>query len=446
MSHSPEVDGPFAPSGPAAPPGAASFVQLSLRRSSGGPPRQTAHLGGGMRRIGEILVDAKAISEEARDRALAVAKAGHVTFGTAILEAGAIPEHLLLRALSVQSSSPPVEAEELASIPRDVLGLVPGQLARKYSVLPFRKVGRTLHLAMAYPWDGGAAAEIELRTGLAVLRHVAISARIVAALDRHYALAPSRRQEALSDRLDRIHRMDLPHGEAPRNVPASPLLPAHPGSSSARPSLALRDDETLFETVATVRGAEPVALPLEAIAAPLPGSRRAWHAPDPLGGLPVQLGCAKGRDAIGSAILASLAGCLRTAALFSIEGDRLEGWMSRPEPREPFHRFSVRFSPLSVFSTVRTTARAFAGLFPYTGPNRRILRALGIRFPAVIAVMPIVTDGRIAHGLLGESVGGVDDLPLAQLRRCAAMAGTALEILALRARLRQNEDDASTLP
>ena len=121
-------------------------------------------------------------------------------------------------------------------------------------------------------------------------------------------------------------------------------------------------------------------------------SRRAWHAPDPLGGLPVQLGCAKGRDAIGSAILASLAGCLRTAALFSIEGDRLEGWMSRPEPREPFHRFSVRFSPLSVFSTVRTTARAFAGLFPYTGPNRRILglrtrEELGVqlRWPSLFA-------------------------------------------------------------
>jgi type IV pilus assembly protein PilB len=160
-----------------------------------------------MKRIGEILVDANAITEKARDQVLVFMKENGVTFGTATLEIGVLPEALLVRALSVQTSSPPACPGDLASIPPEIIQLVPGDLATKYSVIPFRKVGRTLHLAMTRPWDNRAAADIEFRTGLSVSRYVAVTARIVVALEKYYGVLASLRHRSLVARLDRSLRM-----------------------------------------------------------------------------------------------------------------------------------------------------------------------------------------------------------------------------------------------
>ncbi len=216
----------------------AGIVPLPWGRLPGGGaerPRflETTRLGAdGMKRIGEILVDAKAITEKTRDEIVAFTRANGVTFGTAILEAGLLPEPLLLRALSVQSSSPPASSRDLASIPADVIALVPGQIAQKYSVLPFRKVGRRLYLAMTRPWDSRAAAEVEFLTGLAVLRHVAISVRLVVAFEKYYGLEAPPRQKALAVALDRLAEVS-----------------ANPRDTPPEPKRAIEKDETLFETV-----------------------------------------------------------------------------------------------------------------------------------------------------------------------------------------------------
>ena len=231
---------------------------------------ESTQLGGdGMKRIGEILVDAKAITEKSRDQILASTKASGLIFGTAVLEAGLVPEPLFLRALSVQASSPPASAQDLASIPADVIALVPGQLAQKYSVLPFRKVGRRLYLAMTSPWDSRAAAEIEFRTGLAVLRHVAISARLVVALEKYYGLEAPPRQKALAAALDRLVEAARPALPEPRAVPADAVSRRRPAEGASRAALTgesvnpwdipsepdgtLGRDQTLFETVSTSR-------------------------------------------------------------------------------------------------------------------------------------------------------------------------------------------------
>ena len=103
------------------------------------------------RRIGEILVGGRAISAEVRDRALAQQLRSKGRFGTALLELGAIREDLLLRALSVQHGTAPATAGELAEIRPDILRLVPAKLATSLFVVPFKRLGRTLHLAMRDP-------------------------------------------------------------------------------------------------------------------------------------------------------------------------------------------------------------------------------------------------------------------------------------------------------
>ncbi len=91
-----------------------------------------------MRRIGEILVGAGVITVETRDRVLEYQEWNHVSFGTALLESGALPEQLFLRALSVQYSVPAASAADLESIPPDVVALVKRRVADRSSVIPLR--------------------------------------------------------------------------------------------------------------------------------------------------------------------------------------------------------------------------------------------------------------------------------------------------------------------
>jgi hypothetical protein len=135
------------------------------------------------------------------------------------------------------------------------------------------------------------------------------------------------------------------------------------------------------------------------------------------------------------AVLESLRGKLDTVALFLVQGERVSGWMTRPEPEKAPKEFSVPFSDPSFFSALRNTTGFFAGPCPDTAANRLILESIGVRFPAVVGVIPVTMRGKTVLFLLGEAVGGFRSLQIPLLRQHASMTAIALEILALRKKL-----------
>ncbi|MRR11987.1 hypothetical protein EG835_05840, partial [bacterium] len=154
------------------------------------------------RRIGEILVGGKAVSAELRDRALAQQVRLRGRICTNLLELGGIREDLLLRALAVQHGVATCSAADLLEIRPDILRLVPGKLAASLFVLPFRRLGRNLSLAMRDPKDLPALDEISFLTGLAISPFVALDVRIQVALEKHYGVTADARYRDLAARID----------------------------------------------------------------------------------------------------------------------------------------------------------------------------------------------------------------------------------------------------
>ena len=438
-----------------------------------------------MKRIGEILVGARAITEKVRDETLAYMKTHRVSFGTAILEGGAITEDALLRALSVQSGAPPVGPRDLAAVSPDVIRLVPQKLAEKHVALPFRKVGRTLYIAMAHPHNNPGADEIAFLTGLSVVRHVATSARLAVALEKYYGLPAPATQKSLVAKLDGSTQegqppapaeLELDPGEVPvaRKLPSGlfriPLSdgPSDPWKVAAEAAATAVEDEMVMETRAPAARTRSVLEPLdfipdrsgeepESAGVPLPdsfspvldarealrGVRRpqAGRADPPSeakagpGDLAKRLAEVEGTEEVGTAILDSLRLKLDTVALFLVQGEEVAGWLVRPEPLVPAGEFSVPFSDPSFFAALRNTTGFFAGPSPDTPANRMILESIGVRYPAVIGVVPVTVRGKTVLFLVGEAVGGARALQIPLLRRHAAMTAVALEILALRRKL-----------
>src|SRR5687767_14232478 len=114
-------------------------------------------------RIGDILIREGMISNEQLAAALADAKANNTRVGYSLIKLGHIAETDLTRTLARQYRVPAVDLEKVNIDPK-IIKLVSADLAHKHLVLPLRRVGRTLTIAMANPIDVAAIAALRFST------------------------------------------------------------------------------------------------------------------------------------------------------------------------------------------------------------------------------------------------------------------------------------------
>lgn len=417
------------------------------------------------RRIGDVLVGGKAISQELRDRALALQLKQKGRLCTNLLELGGVREDLLLRALAVQYGVATCTAADLAEIRPDILRLVPAKLAANLFVVPFKRLGRNLSLAMRDPKDLPAIDEVSFLTGLAITPFVALDLRIQLALQKHYGIAIDPRYADLAARLEAGGGvLPVPPPRTPRPlvrsssagtravapesppvpVPAPPAaqpapLPA-PAPDPAPPTAAKPAAPAEIEMEAheeeRLRISGPIVLPPEptdAVGGEEVAPLVAEAAPASLVDC---LSRAESRDEIAAAVLREAGRLLRRAALFIAQAERVIGWAAVPEPPDGLRSFSIGFAEPSLFASLRNTDGFYVGPCPDLPGNRKILEALGSDYPAHVAAVPVTLKGKSVLFLLGEVRPGETPPKAMELKRLGALTAIALEILLLRNKLR----------
>ncbi|MBK8597673.1 MAG: hypothetical protein IPP07_25260 [Holophagales bacterium] len=428
------------------------------------------------RRIGEILVGGKAVSAELRDRAIAQQARLRGRFCTNLLELGGIREDLLLRGLAVQHGVATCSPADLVEIRPDILRLVPGKLAGSLFVIPFRRLGRNLSIAMRDPKDLPALDEISFLTGLAISPFVALDLRVQVALAKHYGATVDPRYPELAAKIDAgggMVAVAAPKTPKPFLRTSSAVLrPLSPDAAAPAPRPA---PEPVREEAPAPSPPVPPARP-DAVEPPAPprvpnapvveielgeheernlrSAAEASTAPDEstsaVGGeetsplveeeapadLLASLSRAESRDDIAAAVLREASRLLQRAALFIAQADRVIGWAAVPEPPDGLRSFSVAFSEPSLFASLRNTDGFYVGPCPDLPGNRRVLEALGGAFPAVIAAVPVTLKGKSVLFLVGQVRPGEAPPKAMELKRLGALTAIALEILLLKNRLR----------
>src|SRR5256885_11677408 len=137
------------------------------------------------RRLGDLLVADGLLTAEQLKKALAEQKGSAEKLGSVLVRLNFVNEDQLIGFLSRQYGVPSITLAQL-DIDSDVLKLVPAPIARKYEVIPVRKMGNSLALAMADPTHVVALDDISFMTNLQVLPLVASQTAIKKAIDRHY--------------------------------------------------------------------------------------------------------------------------------------------------------------------------------------------------------------------------------------------------------------------
>ncbi|HKB23467.1 MAG TPA: type II secretion system protein GspE, partial [Methylomirabilota bacterium] len=137
------------------------------------------------RRLGDLLVADGLLTPEQLQKALAEQKGSTDKLGSILIRLGFINEEQLIGFLSRQYGVPSITLSQLV-VDTEVLKLVPPAIAKKYEVLPVRRMGNSLALAMADPTNVFALDDISFMTNLQVLPLVASQSAIKKAIDRHY--------------------------------------------------------------------------------------------------------------------------------------------------------------------------------------------------------------------------------------------------------------------
>jgi type IV pilus assembly protein PilB len=136
-------------------------------------------------KLGDLLLKAKLITQDQLDAALKSQREEGGKMGEALVRVGAVTENDITETLSQQFGVPSID---LASFEIDpsVIKIVPGDVARKYGVLPVNKTGATLTIAMGDPTNVFAMDDIKFMTGYNVEPVVASEVALRKAIDRHY--------------------------------------------------------------------------------------------------------------------------------------------------------------------------------------------------------------------------------------------------------------------
>src|SRR5438105_4628110 len=138
-------------------------------------------------RIGKLLVGAKLISEQQLREAVAIQKqkGGNHLSGT-LVKMGIIEEDKLLSFLSQQYRIPAVNLNSYQFIDPSIIKLVPIELVKKHMVLPLKRVGSNLTVAMADPTNVFGLDDLKFRTNYSIQPVIASESEILEAIKKYY--------------------------------------------------------------------------------------------------------------------------------------------------------------------------------------------------------------------------------------------------------------------
>jgi type IV pilus assembly protein PilB len=136
-------------------------------------------------KLGDLLLKQKLITQEQLENALKLQREEGGKIGEALVRVGAVSESDITETLSQQFGVPSIDLAHFEIDPA-VVKVVPGEVARKYGVLPVNKTGATLTIAMGDPTNVFAMDDIKFMTGYNVEPVVASEIALRKAIDKHY--------------------------------------------------------------------------------------------------------------------------------------------------------------------------------------------------------------------------------------------------------------------
>ncbi|MGH7509462.1 MAG: type IV-A pilus assembly ATPase PilB [Gemmatimonadales bacterium] len=156
----------------------------------------TAAAGGD--RLGEILLREGLVTREQLAQALTEQKSTKHRLGYVLVKLGLVQELEITRVLARQYRMPAVDLSRFEVDPK-IIKLVPAEMAIKSIVLPLKREGRTLTVAMADPTDHGLLEDLKFITRFDLFPVIAGEYTLRNLIEKHYESSDQQLQSLLKD-------------------------------------------------------------------------------------------------------------------------------------------------------------------------------------------------------------------------------------------------------
>ena len=147
-------------------------------------------------KLGDILVREGLITQEQLKKALQEQKSSGMRLGYTLVKLGFIEETEVTKMLARQYRMPAVDLSRFEVDPK-ILKLIPPDIATKHVVLPLKREGRTLTVAIADPNNVAAIEDIKFITRCDVFPVIAGEYTLRNAIDRYYQQSDAQLQSLL---------------------------------------------------------------------------------------------------------------------------------------------------------------------------------------------------------------------------------------------------------
>ena len=155
--------------------------------------------------IGDLLVREGLISDEQLKRALSEQRSNGYRLGYTLVSMGFVSETDLTRVLARKYRVKAVDLSRIDNIDKRVINLVKPEIAVRHLVLPLRRVGRTLTVAMANPTNLDAIDELRFSTGYDIEPVVAGEYSLRQSVEKYYEVV----EDGLMDLLREFDDEDI---------------------------------------------------------------------------------------------------------------------------------------------------------------------------------------------------------------------------------------------
>src|ERR671938_1948724 len=149
-------------------------------------------------RIGDLLIREGLITKEQLDKALQEQRQNGTRVGYNLVKLGFVKETDLTRMLARQYRMPAVDLSRFEVDPR-IAKLIPADLATKHLVLPLKRDGRTLTVAMADPTNLGVIDDLKFITRYDIFPVIAGEYTLRNAIEKFYESSDQQMQTLLKD-------------------------------------------------------------------------------------------------------------------------------------------------------------------------------------------------------------------------------------------------------
>ncbi len=154
-------------------------------------------------RIGELLVREGLITSEQLSKALQEQKQNGTRVGYNLVKMGFVPEIELTKMLAKQHKMPAVDLSRFEVDPK-IAKMIPADLAQKNVVIPLKRDGRTLTVAMADPTNLGVLEDLKFITRYDIFPVLAGEYTLRGLIDKIYGSSDDQQMASLMDTISEL--------------------------------------------------------------------------------------------------------------------------------------------------------------------------------------------------------------------------------------------------